>query len=187
MFLPAKPYPSTGRESRVRFIASDPLSVCRNGYAANGGWDQNVACCRVFSDMSKYQLIWSGILPAGKIDRVLSTLATQPHKAAIAGDLYPSIDPLPFNIGFLNRQINTVSNLLRTPILQFEINALPLDLVTESTHCNLIRTDPPVQTGQIVASRLMYLLNFPADLIRLPHILVARAGKFLTHARKLIL
>jgi len=43
--------------------------------------------------------------------------------------------------------INAVGNLLRAEILQFEIHALPIDLITKTTHYNLIRTEPPVQTG----------------------------------------
>ena len=104
------------------------------------------------ADSSKYQLLRSGIRLAGKVDWVLRALATQPHKATIAGYLYPPIDPLPFNVGLFDRYINAVDDLLRAAILQFEINALSIDLMSESTYCSLIRTEPPVQTGHIVAS-----------------------------------
>ena len=93
----------------------------------------------------------SGIRLAGKVDWVLGALATQPHKPPIAGYLYPPIDALSFNVGLFDRHINAVDNFLRAAILQFEINALAIDLITESTNRTLIRTKPPVQTRQIVA------------------------------------
>src|SRR5262245_43434606 len=133
------------------------LIGCRCSTARDG--NQYVAGCRVSSDSGKYQLIRSGIGSAGKVDWVLRTLVTQPHKAAIAGDLDPPIDLLSTDVGVFDRHIDAVGNLLRAAFLQFEINALPIDLITEVSYCCLIRTDPPVHTGQIVASRLMYLLN----------------------------
>ena len=113
----------------------------------------------------------------------MRAFAAQPHDAAIAGDLHPTINALPRDIRLFNGDIDTASDFLCTAVLHFKIDTLPIHLTIQGSQCTLIRVNPPSQATEVAARGLLCL----RDLQVLLRTFLSQAGKLFPHSIKLTL